>query len=172
MELHLMTSTGSITTPSEGMTEGQVVRADATFNGNIVPDGSRRAWPARNQPHPLSESVSIWMHTLILTGELTHHSAHTLEVEIERLFEEGVTGITLDLRQLTYIDPIGVGVIAFRSRLCRRQGHGFLLIPGPRSIQRAFEQAGVIDQLPFQEDEIAARRRRAACRETRRSRQS
>jgi anti-anti-sigma factor len=102
------------------------------------------------------------MHTLILTGELSYDSAHTLEVEIERLFEEGVTAITLDLRQLTYIDPIGVGVIAFRSRLCRRQGHGFVLIPGPQSIQRAFEQAGVVDWLPFQEDALAARRLRAA----------
>jgi len=70
------------------------------------------------------------MHTLVPTGELTHHSAHTLEVEIERLFEEGVTTITLDLRQLTYIDPIGVGVIAFRCRLCKRQGNGIVLIPG------------------------------------------
>jgi anti-sigma B factor antagonist len=102
------------------------------------------------------------MHRLILTGGLTHSSAHTLEVEIERLFEEGVTGITLDLRQLTYIDSIGVGVIAFRCRLCRRQGHSFALIPGPQFIQRAFEEAGVIDQLPFQEDELAARRLRVA----------
>jgi anti-anti-sigma factor len=105
------------------------------------------------------------MHTLILTGELTRHSAHTLEVEIERLFEMGVTAITLDLRQLTFIDPIGVAVIAFRCRLCKRQGHGFVLIAGPRSIQRAFAEAGVVEQLPFQEDEVAARRLRAAALE-------
>ena len=143
MERHLTTSTESIS-PRNAFERG------------------RRAWPTRNQPHPLSESVSVWMHTLILTGELTHRSAHTLEVEIERLFEEGVTGITLDLRQLTQIDPIGVGVIAFRCRLCKRQGHGFLLIPGTQPIQHAFAEAGVIDELPFQEDELAARRLRAA----------
>jgi len=135
-----------------------VVRADTACDGNTAFDRNRRAWPTRNQPHPLSESVSIWMHTLTLTGELTQSSAHTLEVEIERLFEEGVTSITLDLRQLTHIDPIGVTVIAFRCRLCKRQGRGFLLIPGPRCVQRAFEEAGVIDRLPFQEDVLAARR--------------
>jgi anti-anti-sigma factor len=163
MERHLTTSTGSITTTrNDGTTEIGVIRADAAFNGNIASNSSGRAWPVRNQPHPLAESVSVRMHTLILTGELSYDSAHTLEVEIERLFEEGVTAITLDLRQLTYIDPIGVGVIAFRSRLCRRQGHGFVLIPGPQSIQRAFEQAGVVDWLPFQEDALAARRLRAA----------
>ena len=162
MERHLTTSTGSIDTRNERARRLIVMRADTACDGNTAFDSNTRAWPTRNQPDPLAESVSIWMHTLVLTGELTHHSAHTLEVEIERLFEMGVTGITLDLRQLTYIDPIGVGVIAFRSRLCRRQGHGFLLIPGPQSIQRAFEQAGVVDWLPFQEDALAARRLRAA----------
>jgi anti-anti-sigma factor len=107
-------------------------------------------------------SVSVWTHTLILTGELTHRSAHLLEAEIERLCEQGVTDITLDLRQLTSIDSIGVAVISFRCSLCRRQGYGFTLIPGPRLIHRAFEQAGVIDLLPFQGDEVAARRLRAA----------
>jgi anti-anti-sigma factor len=161
MERHLTTSTGSISTANEGTT-GLLVRAGAACDGNTAFDRSRRAWPAHNQPHPRSESVSIWMHTLILTGELTHRSAHTLEVEIERLFEEGVTSITLDLRQLTYIDPIGVGVIEFRCRLCKRQGHGIVLIPGPPFVQRAFAEAGVIDQLPLQIDEVAARRLRVA----------
>jgi anti-anti-sigma factor len=163
MERHRTTSEGSIHTRNEGSTTGLVImRADTARDGNTAFDRNRRAWPTRNQPHPQSESVSIWMHTLVLTGELTHRSAHTLEVEIERLFEEGVTSIALDLRQLTHIDPLGVAVIAFRCRLCKRQGHGFVLIPGPRFVQRAFEEAGVIDQLPFQEDEVAARRLRAA----------
>jgi anti-anti-sigma factor len=88
-------------------------------------------------------SVEQWTHTLVLTGELTHRSAHRLEVEIERLCAEGVTGITLDLRELKHIDSIGVAVIAFRSRLCKRRGHDFALIPGSPLMRRAFEQAGV-----------------------------
>jgi anti-anti-sigma factor len=165
MERHLTTSTGSINTRNEGSTTGLVImRADTACDGNTAFDRNSRAWPTQNQPHPQSESVSIWMHTLILTGELTHRSVHTLEVEIERLFEEGVTSITLDLRQLTQIDPLGVAVIAFRCRLGKRQGHGFVLIPGPRFVQRAFEEAGVIDLLPFQEDEVAARRMRRGSR--------
>lgn len=88
-------------------------------------------------------SVGAWTHTLVLTGELTRASAHTLEVEIERLCAEGVTGITLDLRELSYIDAIGVAVIAFRSRLCERRGYDFALIVGSPLMRRAFEQAGV-----------------------------
>ncbi|HXB17032.1 MAG TPA: STAS domain-containing protein [Solirubrobacteraceae bacterium] len=104
-------------------------------------------------------TVDTWNHTLILTGELTHRSAQSLEVEIERLCEEGVTDITLDLRDLERIDPVGVAVIAFRCGLCEKRGYGVRLIRGPRGVQRAFEQAGVIEMLPFKvEDDIAAAR--------------
>ncbi len=103
-------------------------------------------------------SVNTWNHTLILTGELTHRSAHALEVEIERLCEEGVTDITLDLRDLTGVDPVGVAVIAFRCGLCEKRGYGFKLIRGPQPVQRAFEQAGVLGLLPFEDgDEAGAR---------------
>jgi anti-anti-sigma factor len=93
--------------------------------------------------------VARRIHTLVLTGSLDRGSVHQLETEIERLCEEGVTGITLDLRGLTYIDAIGVAVIGFRCGLCRRRGYDFALIRGPRLVQRAFEQAGVSELLPF-----------------------
>ena len=99
--------------------------------------------------------VNAWNHTVILTGELTHRSAHTLEVEIERLCEEGVTDITLDLRDLTWIDPVGVAVIAFRCGLCEKRGYGFRLIRGSHAVQHAFEQAGALELLPFCDDDTA-----------------
>jgi anti-anti-sigma factor len=101
-----------------------------------------------------AQTKPVW-HTLIPTGELDRASAHTLEAEIERLCEEGVAGITLDLRGLTYIDSVGVAVIAFRCGLCQRRGCGFALIPGSRLVHRAFEHAGVTGLLPFQEDDVA-----------------
>jgi anti-anti-sigma factor len=101
-------------------------------------------------------SVNTWNHTLILTGELTHRSAHALEVEIERLCEEGVTDITLDLRDLVGIDPVGVAVIAFRCGLCEKRGYGFRLIRGSKAVQRAFDKAGVTSLLPFLDEDVAA----------------
>ncbi|HLB20734.1 MAG TPA: anti-sigma factor antagonist [Solirubrobacteraceae bacterium] len=100
--------------------------------------------------------VAAREHTLILIGELDSGSAHELEEEIERLCEERVSSIRLDLRQLTYIDQVGVAVIAFRCRLCQRRGYEFALIPGRRRIQRVFEQAGIASLLPFHEDEVAS----------------
>lgn len=97
-------------------------------------------------------SVSVHTHTLGLTGELHRRSAHALEAEIERLCDEGVTGITLDLRELEYIDSTGIAVIAFRARLCKRRGYEFAVIPGSRFMHRALEQAGVSDLLPFEDD--------------------
>lgn len=104
---------------------------------------------------PVLTTVDAWHHTLVLTGELTHRSAHALEVELERLCDEGVTDITLDLHELEAIDPVGVAVIAFRSALCEKRGYGFGLTPGSRAIQRAFEQAGVLGTLPFREQEVS-----------------
>jgi anti-anti-sigma factor len=100
--------------------------------------------------------VSPWTHTLVLSGELNHRSAHVLEAEIDRVCEEGVTGIIVDLRGLTDIDSTGVAVIAFRSGLCRRRGYDFTLIPGSAAIHSAFEQAGMLELLPFEADELAA----------------
>ena len=120
----------------------------------------------RDPPPPLREveftpsSVARRMHTLVLTGSLDRGSVSQLETEIERLCEDGVTGITLDLRELTYIEAIGVAVVAFRCGLCLRRGYDFALIRGPRIDQRAFEQAGLSELLPFT-DERAPREEQA-----------
>jgi anti-anti-sigma factor len=149
MERHQMAMAASVSSRDEGGAVGIATQTHTAFNR------STRTRPASSGVSFVPASVSVWTHTLILTGELDRGSAHALEAEIERLFEEGVTGITLDLRELAYIDSIGVAVIAFRCGLCDRRGYDFALIPGSRFIHRAFEQAGVTDLLPFQEDHPA-----------------
>jgi anti-anti-sigma factor len=92
-----------------------------------------------------------WMHTLVLTGELDPASTHTLVTEIAHRCRDGATGITLDLGELTYIDPTGVAAVLFMSRWCEKRGYDFALIPGSWLIQRSFELAGLIDRLPFRD---------------------
>jgi anti-anti-sigma factor len=92
-------------------------------------------------------SVDAWTHTLVLKGELTHRSAHALELEIERLCAAGVTEIALDLRELAQLDSVGLAVIAFRSGLCKRRGCDFTVIAGSPALQRAFEKAGIAELL-------------------------
>jgi anti-anti-sigma factor len=159
MERHLTTSVVSIDTRTKGVPTG----AGPERLSPVLETGSR---PQTGRVDaPAAAPLSARTHTLVLVGELTHRSAHTLELELERLYEEGVTAIILDLRRLEHVDPIGVAVIAFRCGLYHRRGVGFMMIPGSRRVQSAFERAGV-DDLPFQVDEVAIRRMRAASKRT------
>ncbi len=152
MERHLTASAVNVGTRSERSGAASVTsRTRTAFDRGIRPKTTT------NAPSLKLAGVSAWQHTLILTGALDHHSAHKLEAEIERLCEEGVTSITLDLRQLTYIDSIGVTVIAFRCGLCKRRGFDFAVIPGSPVIHRAFERAGVTELLPFAEESQTSR---------------
>jgi anti-anti-sigma factor len=156
MERHPTTSTVRIVKRNEGGScEVGAKRIDTALDQSI------RTASGRAPSGSTSRTARVWTHTLVLTGALTRRSAQALEVEIERLCDEGVSAITLDLRQLAHIDSIGVAVVAFRCGLCQRQGLGFSLIPGSQRVQRAFEHAGVSELLPFQIDEVAARRLRA-----------
>lgn len=153
MKRHLTASTRIRDTRSQrGASGGLAAREPETYHDDME---TAHAVSAPAKPRLALASVRTRVHTLVLTGELTHRSAHTLEAEMERLYEEGVTGITLDLRQLEYIDSIGVAVIAFRAGLSGRRGYDFELIPGPRPIHEAFAEAGQADLLPFREDDVA-----------------
>ncbi|HXM87516.1 MAG TPA: STAS domain-containing protein [Solirubrobacteraceae bacterium] len=146
-----------------GDREGLVAEAFTNNLTNSITNSTRAASGVRGDVEPSANerkvalsSVSEWTHTLVLRGELTHRSAHALELEIERLCAAGVTGITLDLRELAGIDAIGVAVIAFRSGLCKRRGYEFALIAGSRQVRRAFEQAGVADLLPSPDEQASS----------------
>jgi anti-anti-sigma factor len=151
MERHQMTMAASVHARTDGDVAGSVAtQPRAAFTT------TERSRSALEKASFVPPDVALRMHTLVLTGSLDRCSVHRLEAEIERLCEEGVTGITLDLRQLTEIDAFGVAVIAFRCGLCRRHGYDFALIRGSRAIQRAFEKAGVSELLPFGQDAAAA----------------
>jgi anti-anti-sigma factor len=149
MERHHMTMAASVHARTDKDTDGSVAtHVRAAFNDTIA-QTDRAAGRAAGFVAP---DIGLRMHTLVLTGALDRSSVHRLEAEIERLCEDGVTGITLDLRQLADIDAFGVAVIAFRCGLCRRRGYDFALIRGSRTVQRAFEKAGVSELLPFADE--------------------
>jgi anti-anti-sigma factor len=113
---------------------------------------------AHSQPHLTLTSTPVWRHRLILTGRLDCRSASELEEEIECLCQEGVTILTLDLRQLDAIDPTGATVVAFCGAACRRRGHDFAVIPGSRFIHRTLAEAGATDLLTPDPNESVVRR--------------
>jgi anti-sigma B factor antagonist len=90
-------------------------------------------------------------YTLALSGELELSSANTLQNACARLFEKGISSLTIDLSKLMFIDSTGLAAIILAGKICERDGHDFGLIPGPRAVQRLFELTGLIDVLPFRE---------------------
>lgn len=98
-------------------------------------------------------------HTLRLSGELEITSANTLQRAVVRLCEQPLLSLTIDLRELTFIDSTGLAAIILASKICERHpgGYDFWLIPGPSNIQRLFEVTGLIDALPFRGDPASAR---------------
>ncbi len=145
MKRQLTASAVSLGTRSEGDAS-----AGVTVHPPTALNKSAHTQAAPDERRFALTSVSAWTHTLVLTGELNQRSAATLEAEMDRLCEEGVTGITLDLRELTQIDSAAVAAISFRCGLSQRRGYDFALIAGTAPIQDAFERAGVADVLPFQ----------------------
>ncbi len=112
---------------------------------------------AHAQPHLTLASPPAWKHKLILMGRLDHRSAPDLEEEIECLCQEGVTTLTLDLRQLSVIDSAGVNAIAFRGAAYRRRGRDFAVISGSHFVSRALAEAGATDLLAPDRQETVVR---------------
>ena len=91
-------------------------------------------------------------HTLVLTGELDMFSARELGAAVARIRMSRRTALVLDLRRLTFIDSAGMHMIVMARELCSQQRCGFMLVPGQRQVQRAFEICGLLDRLPFGRD--------------------
>src|SRR5437870_7132118 len=67
--------------------------------------GTATDTPARQHPHLTLVRTRLWSHTLILKGNLDDGAAAELDDELECLHQEGVTAMTLDLRQLDALEP-------------------------------------------------------------------
>jgi anti-sigma B factor antagonist len=99
----------------------------------------------------LQRIVSESDHTLVLSGELDMTAAAALQAVIVSCVQSKPGGLTLDLRQLTFLDSTGLHLILFAQRLCQDKGAEFALIPGPRKVQHVFELAALVTRLPFRE---------------------
>jgi anti-sigma B factor antagonist len=91
-------------------------------------------------------------HKLVLAGELDMISARDLGAAVARIRMSRRTALVLDLRRLAFIDSAGMHMIVMARELCAQQRCGFMLVPGQRQVQRAFEICGLLDRLPFRRD--------------------
>jgi anti-anti-sigma factor len=104
----------------------------------------------RGPAFELQRIVSDSDHTLVLSGELDMTAAAALQALVVSCVQSRPR-LTLDLRQLTFIDSSGIHLILFAQQLCQDKGAELVLIPGPRQVQHVFEVAALVDRLPFRD---------------------
>jgi anti-sigma B factor antagonist len=91
------------------------------------------------------------MHVLKLAGELDVATADELERELRRVELTCVPVIAIDLRDLTWIDSIGLRLIIQAQQRSAQGTNRLVLLKGSDSVQRIFEICGVTHKLPFVE---------------------
>ena len=88
----------------------------------------------------------VWRHTLALTGRLDASSGPELQDEIECLYQEGVTSLVLDIRQLETIELVGAQAIASLSALYERRGLTVAVLGGPAWVHHTMIEAETLNR--------------------------
>jgi anti-sigma B factor antagonist len=84
-----------------------------------------------------------------LAGELDLSAVTRVSEAFASALDSGAEAIVLDLRELEFVDSTGVHAILTAARLAGEQGRRFVLVRGPRQVQRIFEISGIADRLAF-----------------------
>lgn len=118
--------------------------------------------------HLTLASAPVWRHKLVLTGRLDHRTVVELEDEIECLYEEGVTILALDLRQIDAIDPVVANVIASQGAAFKRRGRDVVVVADNPVVHRALAEAGAESLLAGETGvfHLAARASNGSARDT------
>jgi anti-sigma B factor antagonist len=87
-----------------------------------------------------------------LSGELSLATASAMRSLLEIVCAHGATEVELDLRDVTFIDSTGIGVIMMAKKACAARACGFFLIPSkvPQTV-RMWEVSGLQDRLSWRE---------------------
>jgi anti-anti-sigma factor len=88
-------------------------------------------------------------HIIEVAGELDLSGVTRFSEACASALESDVRGIVLDLRNLEFLDSTGVHAILKAQRSASEQGRSFVIVRGPRQVQRIFEISGVLDRLIF-----------------------
>lgn len=112
-------------------------------------EGSREV---RDGMLTLRVSIDSPTHTLALAGELDMANASTLTSELETLeANAGSEPITIDMRELEFIDSTGIAVLVAAHRRANTGGDTRLrfIRSGATGVQRVMEVTGLEKELPF-----------------------
>ena len=92
-----------------------------------------------------------------LKGELDHHSADAVKSKIEQAIMRGDSlYIILNLKDLTFMDSSGLGIILGRYKQITGKGGKMVVCDVQPSVYRLFEMSGLFKILTMQDNEEMA----------------
>ncbi len=83
------------------------------------------------------------------SGEVDNSSASTFEVELRRAIRANAHGVMLDLRGVTFIDSIGLQVLASAATMAQASRRSLTLLDASPQVQHVIELSGLKDLLPL-----------------------
>ena len=110
------------------------------------------------QPDPPAEALLRVERTdhdgvphLELIGELDLSTIDPFKLRLELVEREEPETIVVDLRRVTFMDSMGLGILVSHRLRARQAGRRLLLIQGPQPIRDLFELTGMLDQFDWVE---------------------
>ncbi|TDF99284.1 anti-sigma F factor antagonist [Paenibacillus piri] len=92
-----------------------------------------------------------------LKGELDHHTADMVKARMEEALLKGDTShIILNLKELSFMDSSGLGVILGRYKQIVARGGKMVVCDVTPSVYRLFEMSGMFKILSIQDSETQA----------------
>ena len=80
---------------------------------------------------------------IALRGELDLEHAYSFDEELRRVEALEPDCICLDLRELTFLDSTGLGVLVAARRRAMKAGRRLVLVRGPAAVHRVFQLTAV-----------------------------
>ncbi|HZG55418.1 anti-sigma F factor antagonist [Paenibacillus sp.] len=92
-----------------------------------------------------------------LVGELDHHAADSVRTQMEDAIVRGnVTHLILSLKDLTFMDSSGIGVILGRYKLITSRGGRMVVCDVSPPVYRLFEMSGLFKIVTIEQSEREA----------------
>lgn len=107
----------------------------------------------------LEIETEVMNNTLIvrLKGELDHHSADLVKFRMEQAIESGQSRhIILGMKDLTFMDSSGLGVILGRYKQIKNKGGKMVVCDVNPAVYRLFEMSGLFKILSIEDNEKLA----------------
>lgn len=103
-----------------------------------------------------------------VSGELDAYTAPDLRDKLDEVLETGRPWIIADLKQLTYLDSTGLGILVGTAKKCRQAGGDLAVASDRRNLLRIFQISGTEQILNVVPDVEQAQARLAELAEERR----